>query len=51
MIFGIDIFAFMPFGGGMLGYQLPWYEVCETESTWTEIEPLDLDIVRCDHAN
>lgn len=71
MLIGIDPFAISSFGGSMLGYPLPWFEVCkdedtwvgvakdttanwqvepEVESTWDEINRIELDIVRCDHA-
>jgi len=50
MLIGIDPFGITPFGGAVEGQPLPWFEICPAESDWEEINKIELDIVRCDHA-
>jgi hypothetical protein len=51
MLIGVDPFAIAPFGGGMDGYPLPWYEVCKDDVTWEEIDRIEYEIVRCVHGD
>lgn len=51
MILGDELFAEALLGGGFIdGSPVPWFEICESETTWTNIPVTDLAIVRCEDA-